>query len=110
MSRVSRLNERNFDREVLESEVPVLVDFGASWCLACKAVEPMLDELAWEYAGRIKIGRLNVDQNRKKALEYQIRGVPTFILFRSSQLIAQRVGAQSKKQLEEMMLLAVGDI
>ena len=103
MSRVLQLTDRNFQQEVSHSEVPVLVDFWASWCLPCKAVEPILDELVREYAGKIKIGKLNVDQNPKTGGRYQIKGVPTFILFNSAKPIMQRVGAQSKKQLQEMI-------
>ena len=107
MSRVLRLNDRNFEQEVSRSEIPVLVDFWASWCLPCKAVEPILNELASEYAGKIKIGKLNVDQNPNQGAKYQIKGVPTFMLLNSGKPIAQRVGAQSKKQLQEIIESAI---
>lgn len=107
MSQVLRLTDRNFEQEVFGCKVPVLVDFWASWCLPCKAVEPILDELALEYAGRIKVGKLNVDQNPKTGRKYQIKGIPTFILLNSGQAVQHRVGAQSKGQLKEMIELAV---
>jgi thioredoxin 1 len=103
MSQVSRVTDRNFDQEISRSEIPVLVEFWASWCLPCKAVDPILDELAQEYAGKIKIGKLNVDQNPQAGGKYQIKGVPTFTLFNSGQIVQQRVGAQSKGQLKEMI-------
>lgn len=103
MSQVSRVTDRNFDQEISRSEIPVLVEFWASWCLPCKAVDPILDELAQEYAGKIKIGKLNVDLNPQAGGKYQIKGVPTFILFNSGQIVQQRVGAQSKGQLKEMI-------
>jgi len=103
MSRVLRLTDRNFEVEICQSRVPVLVDFWTSWCLPCKAVEPLLDELADEYDGRVEIGRINVDQNPKTRGKYQIMGVPTFILFQSGKEMQRRIGAQSKAQLEEML-------
>ena len=83
MSQVLRLTDRNFEQEISRSEIPVLVEFWASWCLPCKAVDPILDELAQEYAGKIKIGKLNVDLNPQAGGKYQIKGVPTFMLFNS---------------------------
>src|SRR4030042_753191 len=108
MSQALRLTDHNFEQEVLHSEVPVLVDFWASWCLPCKAVEPILDELALEYDGKLKIGKLNVDQNPRTRGRYEIKGVPTFILFNSGQVIQHKVGAQSKGQLKGMIELLVG--
>lgn len=103
MSHPIRLTDVNFEQEVLRSEVPVLVDFWASWCPPCKMMEPLIEELAVEYNGRLKVGKLNVDQNPKTASRYQIMGVPTFALFRSGEVVEQRVGAQSKGQLEQLL-------
>ena len=103
MSRVIHLTDLNFETEVLAADVPVLVDFWASWCPPCKMVEPVVAELAEEYDGKIKVGRLHVDQNPRIASRYQIMGVPTFVLFRSGEIIRQRTGAQSKGQLRQML-------
>ena len=103
MANVLRLTDANFEMEVLHSDLPVLVDFWASWCPPCKMTEPIVDELAGEYAGRIKVGKLNVDQNRRTADRYQILGVPTFALFRSGQILERGVGAHSKAQLLKML-------
>ena len=103
MDRVLRLTDANFEREVLESDVPVLVDFWASWCPPCKMVEPVIEELAAEYDGRLKVGKLQVDQNPRTASRYQIMGVPTFHLFRDGKVLQRRTGAQSKAQLLQML-------
>mgnify|MGYP000557142746 CR=1 FL=1 len=103
MSHVLRLTDTNFEKEVFKSDIPVLVDFWASWCPPCKVIEPVIEELAKEYEDKVKIAKINVDQNPKAASKFQIKGVPTFILFNSSKIVQQRVGAQSKKQLEEMI-------
>jgi len=105
MSQVLRLTDRNFEEEVLQSQIPVLVEFSASWCVPSQQMKPMLETVAKEYAGRLKIGNLNVDQNPKTASQYQIMGCPIFILLNSGKAISRRVGAQSKKQLLEMISL-----
>ena len=105
MSQVLRLTDRNFEEEVFKSRIPVLVEFSASWCVPSQQMKPMLEALAQEYAGRLKIGNLNVDQNPRKASQYRIMGCPTFILLNSGKAVSRRVGAQSKKQLVEMISL-----
>ena len=104
MSQVLRLNDRNFEQEVCHAETPVLVEFWASWCPPCKMAEPVLDELSRECDGNIKIGKLNVDQNPRTGSRYQIKGVPTFILFNSGKPVRQKVGAQSKDQLKRLVV------
>lgn len=103
MSHALRLTDTNFEREVLESDVPVLVDFWASWCPPCKMVEPVIAELAIDYDGQLKVGKLHVDQNPKTRDRYRILGVPTFAVFRGGEIVARRTGAQSGKQLLQML-------
>lgn len=97
------LTEGNFEEEVLKSETPVLVDFWAEWCGPCKMFAPTIEELAKDYKGRAKIGKLNVDQNPAVAEKYGIRGIPTVILFSGGEIVEQVVGAQSKANLEKML-------
>lgn len=103
MSQVLRLTDRNFEQDVFQSEVPVMVDFWASWCPPCKMADPVIEELAGEYTGTVKFGKINVDQNPGTATQHQVTGVPTFILFNSGKVVARRVGVQSKEQLKEML-------
>jgi thioredoxin 1 len=103
MGHALRLTDTNFEQEVLAADTPVLVDFWASWCPPCKMMEPVIEELAADYNGRLKVGKLHVDQNPKTASLYQILGVPTFALFQAGKILQQRVGAQSKTQLVQML-------
>lgn len=97
------LTDRTFEKEVLHSDIPVLVDFWASWCLPCKVLEPILDELEKEYAGRVKICKLNVDRNKFSAQKYDIAGLPTFIIFKDGEEAVREVAAKSKRELQEMI-------
>jgi thioredoxin 1 len=90
----------NFKQEVLESDLPVLVDFWAAWCGPCKTIAPLIDELAKEYAGKLKIGKLDVDTNPKIATEYGVMSIPTIIFFKKGKVINQLVGAASKLELK----------
>ena len=103
MSHELRFTDANFEKEVMKSDFPVLIDFWASWCPPCKMVEPVVRDLAEQYNGRLKIGKLNVDQNPKTASKYAIQGVPTFIVFNSGKEIQRRTGAQSEAQLQETL-------
>lgn len=89
----------NFKTEVLDSSTPVLVDFWAEWCGPCKMIAPVLEEVAVSHAGKIKIAKVDVDDNREVAAKYGIRGIPTLLLFKNGELAAQKVGALSKAQL-----------
>src|SRR5579862_9188724 len=92
-----------FDQEVLNSDVPVLVDFWAPWCGPCKAMTPTVDALATEYAGKVKIGKMNTDENPATAMRYQVRGIPTLLLFKGGKIVEQRVGGMPKSEFVKML-------
>jgi thioredoxin 1 len=92
-------SDANFSSDVLKSETPVLLDFWAEWCGPCKMIAPILDEIAEEYKGRVKIAKINIDENPQTPPKFQVRGIPTLILFKNGTVEAQKVGAVSKSQL-----------
>jgi thioredoxin 1 len=100
---IVNVTDANFDQEVLSSEVPVLVDFWAEWCGPCKMIAPVLSELADEYAGKIKVCKVDVDANPDIPPKFGIRGIPTLILFKDGNAEATKVGALSKTQLSEFV-------
>jgi thioredoxin 1 len=96
---VVHVSDESFDRDVLQADTPVLVDFWAEWCGPCKAIGPVLDEAASQYAGRLKIAKVNVDENGSTPAKFHIRGIPTLLLFKKGQLVGQKVGALPKAAL-----------
>ncbi len=96
---IVHLSDDSFENEVLKSSVPVLVDYWAEWCGPCKMIAPVLDEIASEYADRLKVAKLNIDDNPNTPPRYGIRGIPTLMLFKDGEVEATKVGAVSKSQL-----------
>lgn len=103
MTEVFHVTDANFDKEVLESDLPVMVDFWAEWCGPCKMVGPIVEELAREYKGKVKIAKLDVDQNRNVPMKYGIRNIPTLIFFKGGKVMDTIVGAYPKSFLEERL-------
>lgn len=97
---ITTLTKENFAEQVLKSANPVLVDFWAEWCGPCKMIGPVLDELADEFQGRAKIGKVNIDEQQALAAEYGVRAIPTLLMFHNGQVTEQIVGARSKRDLK----------
>src|SRR5688572_23058644 len=96
---IKHVTDTTFESEVLQSATPVLVDYWAEWCGPCKMIAPILDDIAQEYTGRLKIAKLNIDENQGTPPKYGIRGIPTLMLFKNGNMEAMKVGALSKSQL-----------
>lgn len=94
------LDEKNFDREVLSSDLPVLVDFWAAWCGPCKVLSPIVSQLAEEYQGKIKVGKVNVDENNQLAMKYSVMSIPTLKFFKGGKVVGEMVGAAPKTSVE----------
>ncbi len=100
---VVEVNDQNFDAEVLQSNVPVLVDFWAPWCGPCRMVAPTVEALATEYSGKVKVAKVNVDDNVQTASRYRIQGIPTLLVFKGGEVREQLVGAQPRSVLEKAL-------
>jgi thioredoxin 1 len=101
--KVIHANDADFDAAVLQSDEPVLVDFWAPWCGPCKMIAPALDEIAESYAGRAKVVKVDIDQNRATAMKYHVRSIPMLLLFKDGQVQATQIGAVGKAQLSQMI-------
>jgi len=97
------LTEESFEQEVLKATIPVLVDFWAAWCGPCKMIAPIVEELATEYEGKLKIGKVDVDNHQKIAMQYGIRSIPTLLMFKGGKVVEQIIGAAPKKTLVEKL-------
>jgi thioredoxin 1 len=97
------VTDGDFELQILKSEVPVLVDFWAAWCGPCRTVGPVVEELAGEYAGKVKMAKINVDENNQTPKRYGVRGIPTLMLFKDGQVVDQIVGAVPKSRIEELL-------
>ena len=100
---ITHVSDASFDAEVLSSDVPVLVDFWAAWCGPCKMIAPLLDELAGEYGDKIKICKMDVDESKETPAKFNIRGIPTLMVFKGGNAEGTKVGALSKPQLKEFI-------
>ena len=97
------VTDENFENEVLGSDTPVLVDFWAEWCPPCKAIAPVLEDLSGEMSGKIKIAKLNIEENPQAPTKYGVRSIPTLIVFKGGEIVSQNVGAMAKQDLEKWL-------
>jgi len=103
-----KLTDQNFKTEVLDASEPVLVDFWAEWCMPCRIVGPIVDELASEYTGKLKIGKLNVDENGHTAQSYGVMSIPSLLIFKNGQVVKTMIGAQSKDSFKKEIDSIIG--
>ena len=105
---VLELTDENFEQEVLQAEVPALVDFWAEWCMPCKMIAPIVEELADEYAGKLKVGKMDTDASRETAMKFGISAIPTLLLFKGGEVARKFVGLQQKSDLKTALDEALG--
>ena len=104
---VMEFNDQNFDSDVLKAEMPVLVDFWAVWCGPCKAIAPIVEEVANEFSGKVRVGKMDVDSNNQVAMRYGIRSIPTLLLFSGGEVVDQVIGNVGKESIESMLSKAI---
>src|SRR5271168_4841538 len=105
---IMEVTDSNFDQDVLKSDTPVLVDFWATWCGPCRALAPIVDELAKDFQGRLKIGKMDVDRNGATPMRYKVTGIPTLLVFKGGQVVEQLVGYRSKDDISKALDRHVG--
>jgi thioredoxin 1 len=97
------VSDGDFEKQVLKSDIPALVDFWAAWCGPCRTVGPVVEELASEYSGKVKVAKLNVDENKETPARYEVRGIPTLMLFKNGEVVDRIVGAVPKDRIKELL-------
>lgn len=103
MGKYIELNDANFETEVIKSDIPVLVDFWAEWCAPCRIIAPVVEQLAEEYAGKVKVGKLDVDSNAQTSMKYTVRSIPTLLIFKNGEPVDTIIGAVPKNVIEEKL-------
>ena len=105
---IFEVTDSNFDQDVLKSEQPVLVDFWAAWCGPCRAIAPIVDELAQQFQGKIKVGKMDVDHNSATPMRYKVTGIPTLLVFKGGQVVEQLVGYRPKDAIQQALEKHIG--
>ena len=100
---IHEFTDQSFDTDVVQADLPVLIDFWAAWCGPCKAIAPTIEEIAGDYAGKVKVGKLNVDQNQNTAMQYGVRSIPTLLIMKSGEVVSQIVGAVPKENITKAL-------
>jgi thioredoxin 1 len=105
--KIANVTDSSFENDVLKSAEPVLIDFWAAWCGPCRAIAPVVDQLAGEYAGKVKVVKINIDENPKIPTQYDVRSIPTLLMFKGGKVVGQIVGAVPKPKIEELVKRAL---
>ncbi len=104
---ITTITDGNFDAEVLKSSTPVLIDFWAQWCAPCRAIGPIVEQLGKDYAGKIKVGKINIDENPKTPTQFDVRSIPTLLIFKDGKVVGQIVGAVPRPKIEDLIKKAL---
>ncbi len=105
--KIGNVTDASFDSDVLKSAEPVLIDFWATWCAPCRAIAPVVEQLAGEYAGKVKVVKINIDDNPKVPTQYDVRSIPTLLMFKGGSVVGQLVGAVPRPKIEELIKKAL---